>query len=54
MARAWAIPRWTILVIIPLGSFFMVLEWLRAAVRAGRAGSSEDALAERAARESVV
>lgn len=54
MARAWAIPRWTVLVIIPIGSFFLVLEWLRAGMRSAHAARSEDAFAEHAARESVV
>jgi TRAP-type C4-dicarboxylate transport system permease small subunit len=54
MARAWAIPRWTILAIIPVGSFFLVIEWLRAAIRAAQATRSDETFAEHAARESVV
>lgn len=54
MARAWSIPRWTVLVIIPFGSFFLVVEWLRAVVRSARAANQPDTFTERAAEEPVV
>lgn len=41
MARTWAVPRWLVWSIIPVGSFFLLIEWLRAAVRCWRAARSE-------------
>lgn len=54
IARSWQIPRWTVWAAIPLGSFFMVIEFIRAAVRSARSLGDEESFTHHAADERVV
>lgn len=51
MARTWNVPRWLVWSIIPIGSFFLTIEWVRVALRSFRAtrgdlGTPDHVLAE--------
>lgn len=48
IARSWQVPRWLVWSAIPVGSFFMLIEFLRAAVRNARAEQAEQVVVRHA------
>lgn len=54
VARSWRVPRFAVWMIIPFGCFFLVIEFVRAAVRSAHATRDEQAFTHHAAEERVV
>lgn len=54
VARSWRVPRAAVWMIIPIGSFFLVIEFIRAAVRSAHATRDEQAFSHHAADERVI
>jgi C4-dicarboxylate transporter DctQ subunit len=54
IARSWQVPRWIVWAAIPVGSLFLTIEFIRAAVRSARAVRDEAAFVHHAAEERVI
>jgi TRAP-type C4-dicarboxylate transport system permease small subunit len=54
VARAWQVPRAAVWAIMPVGSFFLTLEFLRAAIRSARAARSGHPAVEHVGHERAI